>query len=155
YSLSESLNLEVNKKILSDRPVFVFSGSARGTSQTCWFLNEEKSKLKNVRFVPFQEGEDALIRRFIDFMVRNRGYQTRDTAILSEDETSYGYSNPSEADGKKPADSRCELGYGKYDTPHGSEATGSAQTKEDDSSHQRLLKLQFPRGISHFRAAYQ
>jgi hypothetical protein len=153
YSLSESLSLPINKKILRDRTVFVFSGSTRGTSQTCWFLNQEKTKLNNVRFVPFQEGEDALIRRFIKFTVENRGYQTRDTAILSEDETSYGYSNPSHE--KKPVDTRCELGYGNYDKPHGSEAVGSSEPKEDDSSHQRLLKLQFPRGISHFRAAYQ
>jgi hypothetical protein len=136
YSLAKALKL--NSKLIGDRHTFVFSGTARGTSQGCWFQSQQQSDLKNVRYVPFQEGEDRVIRKFLDFTV-SLGYAPSDTAILSEDETSYGYTDPPEPPNTpQKRDSRCELGYGRY-----------------DRYPQTLLKLQFPRGISHFRAAYQ
>ncbi|HEY1925690.1 MAG TPA: hypothetical protein VGG58_10565 [Candidatus Acidoferrum sp.] len=149
YSLSRALDLDRN--LIGDaRRVFVFSGSARGTSQACWF---RQSVRPNVRFVPFQEGEDSVIRRFLEFTIEGRGYKPQDTAVLSEDETSYGYSSPPVDKDSKPengTDPRCALGYGPYD--------GGSIDKDDNASHKHdspLLKLQFPRGISHFRAAYQ
>jgi hypothetical protein len=152
YALAQSLRL--NRGIVGDRRVFVFSGSTRGTSQTCWFLKQEETLLPRVRFVPFQEGEDALIRRFIDFAVKERGYQPRDTAILSEDETSYGYSDGSTKEKDNSFhDPRCELGYGNYDKADSDK--GNNHGDDPDGTSLRILKLQFPRGISHFRAAYQ
>jgi hypothetical protein len=140
YSLARAL--ELNQKIIGDRRTFVFSGTARGTSQGCWFQSRQQAALKNVRYVPFQEGEDRVIRKFLDFTV-SLGYEPQDTAILSEDETSYGYTDPPDPpetpDTPPPKkDPRCELGYSSY-----------------DQDPRTLLKLQFPRGISHFRAAYQ
>jgi hypothetical protein len=140
YSLAKALKL--NSKLIGDRRTFVFSGTARGTSQGCWFQSQQESDLKNVRYVPFQEGEDRVIRKFLDFTV-SIGYEPQDTAILSEDETSYGYTDPPDQPDtpRTPPkkDPRCELGYGEYEL----------------KPRTTLLKLQFPRGISHFRAAYQ
>ncbi len=130
YSLQ--VNLDLNRSLIGDHWVFVFSGTARGTAQRCWFQGQEGA---NFRFLSFQEGEDRVVRKFLQF-TKDRGYLPEDTAILSEDETSYGYTDVSPPSSQLPdPDPSCELGYGSDD--------------------RRLMKLQFPRGISHFRAAYQ
>jgi hypothetical protein len=124
YSLQRSLDL--NRSLIGDQRIFVFSGTLRGTAQRCWF--DRQTSQSNVRFVSFQEGEDRVIRKFLDF-AKSRGYLPKDTAILSEDETSYGDVSANSV----KLDPSCDLGYGPPDQ----------------------LRLQFPRGISHFRSAYQ
>jgi hypothetical protein len=136
YSLQKILDL--NQKLIGGRRVFVFSGTQRATDPRLWF---EARKGKNVRFVPFQDGERHVVQKFVEFAVC-RGYKPQEIAVLSEDETAYGRTPypPTASENKSPSDS-----------------LDCKKLTEDSSKTQFTppLTILFPRGISQFRAAYQ
>jgi len=125
YSLNENLKSAVD--LVQNIPIYVFSGTLRGTEPRRWF---ERAAPSNVRFVAFQEGEARVIQKFIEFAT-DRGYCPDEIAILSEDETAYGSSTPP----KDPTSSE------------GQTCTSSIR--------QNVARLYFPHGISQFRSAYE
>jgi hypothetical protein len=130
YSLQK--NLELNKKFIGGRRVFVFSGTLRATGPRCWF---QRNEAENVRFLPFQDGENHVIKKFLDY-AKVRGYQPGEVSILSENETAYG---------EYPA-----LAIPPSQLP-GCEDPGTKNSDPEDQPQ----AIQFPRGVSRFRAAYQ
>lgn len=132
YSLNKNLRLAGD--FVQSSQVYVFSGTLRGSRPRQTF---EDAAPPNVHFVAFQEGEDRVIQKFMEFAV-DRGYCPDEIAILSEDETAYGSSGA---------------------TPGAQTALSSnpsnAQAACKSSADQSVVSLQFPRGISQFRSAYE
>jgi hypothetical protein len=130
YSLKR--NLDLNQKVIGSKRVIIFSGTLRATGPRCWFQTNEA---ENVRFLPFQDGENHVIKKFLDY-AKVRGYQTGEVSILSENETAYG-EYPAAGPPFSPFP-------GCVDSPTG--------PRDADDQPQTI---QFPRGVSRFRAAYQ
>ena len=133
--------------------VSIYSGTVTSRSEILAFTKQEHNL--NMRFVSFQESDEVMIERFVEFLTGDgygsaddekankdekdqkdkkvtehkkdfRNYKKGRIAILSEDETSYGGLEITA--GRKPA---------------------------EDGDDDRILKLYFPREISQLRAAYQ
>ena len=139
YSLQK--NLDLNRKLIGNRRVYVFSGTQRASAPRSWF---QLNKSQNVRFVPFQDGENRVIDHFVQFAA-SRGYDPGDIAVLSEDETAYGraVSPPP----RLPSHLKEEAGSSCSDYEN--------QQASSRSNTQAGVTILFPRGISQFRAAYQ
>ena len=100
--------------------------------------NRSNDKVRNAEFVTFQESDQYADERFCKYMTK-QGYEAREMAILSEDETAYG--NISRKDREQ--------------------AQSAEQQRDRDGSnpsascHDAEVHLYFPRDISQLRAAYQ
>ncbi|MGA2136784.1 MAG: hypothetical protein ABSH50_31220 [Bryobacteraceae bacterium] len=121
----------------------IYSGTITSRKAVLDFAGHERDL--NMRFISFQESDEVMLQRFIDFLAGNaagfwdfRRYVAKNIAILSEDETAYGGGPPSGAADRKARDdpNYCETDDGKSD-------------------FYCVLKLTFPREISQLRAAYQ
>jgi hypothetical protein len=97
----------------------IISGSVTSTPDINWFR-----KLKGVRFAAFQENDDLVINRYCRLLT-NLGYHKPKLAILSEDQTAYGYAG-----------------------------TGSSALSECEQKDGGPLELYYPRDIASLRSAY-
>lgn len=128
-------------------PISIYSGTVSSRTDILDFVKHE-SEL-NMRFVTFQESDDVMIERFVEYLTGDgygagsrdlRHYFTKHVAALSEDETAYGAS---------------------LNAPGAPSSTQQASAARDCDSNQGekdtncILKLVFPREISQLRAAYQ
>jgi hypothetical protein len=112
----------------------VYSGTVSGDSGIRRFKDDLPS---SIHFVTFQESDEIMLDRFVKFLAgpeytgenRKRKYDARSVALLSEDETAYGVSPPA--------------------------SRSSGNHWGDDSNSEDVLRVLFPRGISHLREAYQ
>jgi len=118
--------------------VSIHSGTVSSRDAILSFDEDEQIQRFNIHFVSLHESDDVMIDRFVEFLTgrsyerneRGLGYATRDVAILSEDETTYGRWN-------------------------GPESKRDCNTEAAASDQGCILKLNFPREISQLRAAYQ
>jgi hypothetical protein len=103
---------------------------------------EEQMQPRDVHLASFTESSDVVTERFIEYLAgtaylqegESRKYKTKNIAMLSEDESTYGaFGSTSQP---APSDSQCD-------------EEGNAKNQEC------MLKLYFPREISQLRAAYQ
>ena len=67
----------------------VFSGSVSSKAAIDWFSTQVQNS--SVQFFSFQQNDDHLIDNYCLYL-RNQGYDTGKLAIISEDETAYGFS---------------------------------------------------------------
>jgi hypothetical protein len=130
YSLNELLRREIDYSKIAK--VLVYSGTVRGTAAGSWFV---QAMPKNTEFAAFQENEEDVLNQFALFACQSLGIDDKDIAVLSEDETAYGRS-------PEPANA-----------PPSNKSNN--QTCSDQPGLSRAFHLQFPRGISEMRVAYQ
>ena len=118
----------------------------RSGTVSSWVASESFRKFlesdhPNVRFATFQESDnytDSLFRCFIE----EQGYDAKDIAVLSEDETAYGNLNKEVVEFQPP--------------PCGKGVDGGWTSDEDERKKTgEMLYLYFPREISQLRGAYQ
>ncbi|HKV24885.1 MAG TPA: hypothetical protein VJN93_09875 [Candidatus Acidoferrum sp.] len=151
-SLEQELQRQAREK-LANR-VFVYSGTVTGPRSIAWFGD----RTKNIaQFASFQENDDYTRAQFLQYIC-DRGYEPREVAILSEDETVYG-SLPRSTFRKEEAEAAPAFKPGPEAGQH--ESGGQAQPdgcrKQTAFAplDQDVLKIHFPREISYFRFAYQ
>jgi hypothetical protein len=116
---------------------FIYSGTVTGTTSMCRFRQQLGS---DSHFASYQENDDFARDQFLRF-VSDRGYSSREVAILSEDETVYGA--PGRPSSHKPLTLSCP------------QPSASQNSNEQEPLQSDALKLHFPREISYFRSAYQ
>lgn len=116
---------------------FIYSGTVTSTGSILRF-EQQLGSLPGSHFASFQQNDDYARDEFLKFAV-NRGYELREVAVLSEDETVYGSTHATCTQGKAQA------AYGQE----------CAEPNSFDALDQEVLKLHFPREISYFRSAYQ
>ncbi len=127
---------------------YVFSGTVGSCSSVKWFNESihQRDKLPVV-FGAFQENDELQIHRFLEYLAAESNDRRilRDIAILSEDETAYGYSGPNAPDGsdaKAGQTAPAQISAGdKCDYPYPYDL--------------RPVRLFYPRDISAVRTAYQ
>jgi hypothetical protein len=125
------------KGLLDDQgpePPVVRSGSISSLQAVCWF----ESATSQVDFQTFDVSDDYALRRFVQY-VKQLGYEARQVAVLSEDETAYGNLRGTPEGDKAKDNGACREGN--------SPAESDAET--------RVLPIYFPREISQLRSAYQ
>jgi hypothetical protein len=131
-STSGSLrSLKRELSLVGNTPTFVYSGDITDATSISDFT---KLIGPSIHFASFQENDDYIRDRFIQFACRD-GYRTDEIATLSEGDTAYGsgVQNKSDSDGlAKPATS-----------------------PDEQCSEAQIVRLRFPREISYFRSAYQ
>jgi hypothetical protein len=113
--------------------ILIHSGTASSWTSTEEFREFLKIWDSNAEFSTFQESDQYADEHFRCYLEK-QGYEARDIAILSEDETAYGNIQSSDAEAAGPC-----RDYGGELAP------------ED---HQ-MVRLYFPRDIAQLRAAYQ
>jgi hypothetical protein len=119
--------------------ILIHSGTASSWVWTREFRAFLKSRHTNAEFSTFQESDTYSDEHFRCY-VETQGYEARDIAIVSEDETAYGNLEHSAKSEKREIPIPCDPdSYGK---------------DADFRSH-LMLQLYFPRDISQLRAAYQ
>ncbi len=128
-------------------PISIYSGTVSSRTDILDFVKHE-SEL-NMRFVTFQESDDVMIERFVEYLTGDgygagsrdlRHYFTKHVAALSEDETAYGASlNAS----------------GAPSSTQQAAAARDCESNQGEKDANCILKLVFPREISQLRAAYQ
>jgi hypothetical protein len=78
----------------SSTPIRILAGSIRGCSSTRWFQQRIADSRPGVTsFGSFQENDELQIYRMLNYL-RYQGADTRNVAILSEDETAYAGAPP-------------------------------------------------------------
>ena len=140
-------------ELKQNRPefAFVYSGTVTGSS-----AREFADNLSGYgQFASFFENDDYLLAQFLEFAY-SRGYDPKEIAILSEDETVYGEmrKDPKSPDESCPPQSCIDL----MDPPGGKSPSLSVlarETKLTCADYKQAFHLHFPREISQFRAAYQ
>ena len=84
----------------------IYSGTITNRASVLRFLGEESNL--GATFASFQEADDVMIDRFVEYLTGSfygrHGYEPDKIAILSEDETEYGYGGSSRA----PATDSCK-----------------------------------------------
>jgi hypothetical protein len=137
YSLNDLLRSTANAK--DYRGAFVYSGTIRGTSSSCWFL---RNRPTSIEYQSLQDNENDVLSQFDTFVSDTLSLgKNSAVAVLSEDETSYGRS----------------LAISDPDAPpkHGVDSQSNWYVCDVDSTPKNWLQFQFPRGIAQFRSAYQ
>jgi len=130
---------------------FVYSGTVTGSS-----AREFGDNLSgHGQFASFFENDDYLLAQFLEFAY-SRGYDPKEIAIISEDETVYGEmrKDPKSPDESCPSQSCID----PMDSPAGKSPPLSLlphETKLTCADYKQAFHLHFPREISQFRAAYQ
>jgi hypothetical protein len=133
-SLEQLLQRELGGKSRADfGEILIHSGTASSWTSTEEFREFLKIWDSNAEFSTFQESDQYADEHFRCYLEK-QGYEARDIAILSEDETAYGNIQSSDAGIAGPCKD-----YGPDSGP------------ED---HQ-MVRLYFPRDIAQLRAAYQ
>ena len=136
------------------KSIAIFSGTTSSRMGIDWFNKFlEKSP---ARFYSFQENDDVMIDRYCQYL-RKLGYDTGKLAIISEDETAYGYGIfPSSLPGQQagasgtessaqPGDGGSNAGLPNCDWP----------PPEDSKEVHGPLYLYYPRDIASLRSAYE
>lgn len=142
----------------------IFSGSVTSKAGIDWF-NARLAKT-SARFFSFQQNDDNIIDNYCRYL-RNQGYDTGRLAILSEDETAYGFSQPpprstTGAGSKSQQDAgapESETWLPHCDTPKASpNAIGRLNWiihREDSQTDKHgPLYVYYPRDIAALRSAY-
>lgn len=133
-------------------PIRILTGSVRGCSPTRWFQQRIAATRGGVTsFGSFQENDELQIYRMLNYL-KYQGVDTRDVAILSEDETAYASSPPPSpvanqlpgappprsaqelVEEERPSNSPCDFPYALANRP---------------------VRFYFPRDISALRTAYE
>jgi len=141
----ESLQRQLNVIPKDERPAefFVYSGNVTSAPSIDDF--KKRFSEEELHFASFQENDEFSILQFARFAYC-KGYDTREIAVLSEDDTTYGQAlkkyERSKAGEQEREWNQARCPDGK---PH----------QEFDGHFSDLLHLHFPREISFFRSAYE
>jgi hypothetical protein len=143
--------LKESADFYGDSPVTVYSGSVTSGCAQMRFVHEYATKTPpQIRFASFQESDERLIEGFVAF-VESQNYKKGDIAIISEDETDFGYI--STEPGLVDADPSAEQPSKDRDVCASPAQSAPGDKKKKDRYD--MLRLHFPREISQLRAAYQ
>ncbi len=149
YSLKELLTHENTERFTS---VFVHSGTVSSWETVDWLDHQQ---LENLHFLTFQESDRYALRRFIHFAAK-QGYQPKNIAVLSEEETAYGNFEVAQrrerCDPEVQALQDCEK-QGSCEKQRQSLQLCMALEQERDHEDE-VVRLYFPRGISQLRSAF-
>lgn len=151
-SLEQELQGEAREKVASR--VFVYSGTVTGPHSITWFGDQTKSF---AQFASFQENDDYTRAQFLQYIC-DRGYQPREVAILSEDETVYGalpYGTLRKEEAQATPATKPESDAGQHDSTGQRMSNGCRKQTAFAPLDEDVVKLHFPREISYFRYAYQ
>jgi hypothetical protein len=131
YSLALLLRDRVDEVENAFSDVVINTGTATDERTIYWFTQFISDRAQNgslnIHFRAFQENSNYALVHFLD-LACHYGYQSKDVAVLSEDQTAYG---------------SAYINYGS------SAATNSCVDQS------RVIQLYFPRDIAQLRAAYQ
>jgi hypothetical protein len=125
---------------------YVYSGTVTDRDSEDSFEEYLKPLEPWGHFLSFQENDVYLVRQFVNFL-RSQTYEHAEIAVLSEDDTAYGYQGALRGRQTRP-----QKGSGKQTLPDQKSGQGP---NEDKGGLGSLVFLRFPREISYFRSAYQ
>ena len=138
-SVRQSLKVQPGRKDWQTR---VYSGSVTGRSAVEWFgtVATKDARLTGwgISFHSFQNSDDVVLDSYCGYL-KKVGLEVSKLAIISEDETAYGFSGGSSGESESE----------KKETKE--------ENEEKEKSHpcRPALNLYYPRDISALRAAYQ
>jgi hypothetical protein len=116
------------------KPLEIYSGSVTSKGDAEQFAKSKFPKNQSVAFHSFLQDDDSALGRFCNYFIQQSNLDLRRLAVLSEDETAYGYAKPPSRLPRPPQ------------TP---------QTSQPSQPCPGAPRLYYPRDISTLRAAYQ
>jgi|HubBroStandDraft_6_1064221.scaffolds.fasta_scaffold14562_2 hypothetical protein len=149
YSSGSLRSLKRELNLLHGTETFVYSGSVTDFESMKDFTTPTDPA---IHFASFQENDDLIRDRFVQFACKHDGYHAYEIATLSEGDTAYG---SGVQNGPKPAAANQKDKDSPNPSGRSSPPDEVSRPPDDECSDSQLVRLRFPREISYFRAAYQ